>query len=335
MIRYVIRRILLMIPVLIGVTLLIFVLQSMTPGDPAKLVLGPSAEEQELNMWRDKYGLNDPVIVQYGKYMAGLVRGDFGISYRTGRSITTTVLERWPTTFLLALLSLVVSVAIGMLLGIVAALNRRSWIDSVIRFLGMIGSSMPNFWFALLLIMLFALNLKILPVSGFYGPRYWVLPSATLGILGSAGILRITRSAMLDNINADFVRTARSKGQSEGVITFRHVLGNAMIPIVTSVGGMFAMSLGGTIVLEQIFAIAGLGKLMLDAINQRDFPVVRGTVLLMAITTCVINLLIDIIYSMIDPRVKAAFKNSLKPIKFVEKIKEKRAEKAGREGAAS
>ncbi|MCI9431353.1 MAG: ABC transporter permease [Oscillospiraceae bacterium] len=315
MVRYVIRRLLLMIPVIIGVTLLIFMLQAFTPGDPAKLALGNDATEEELQQWREERDLNAPILVQYGKYMWGVLHGDFGISYRSPKNITTTIFERWPTTFLVAILSVSISALIGVALGIIAALHRNSWVDSFARFLGMLGVSMPNFWFALLMIMQFALNLKWFPVSGFYGPEYWVLPMATVGILGSAGLLRLTRSAVLDSLSADYIRTARSKGQKEGKIVLHHVLRNALIPIVTSIGGHFAAALGGTIILEQIFAIPGLGQLMVNAIYQRDYPLIRGSVLLVAVTASVVNLLVDLIYAWIDPRVMAAFRNSVKPLR--------------------
>lgn len=315
MVRYVIRRLLLMIPVIIGVTLLIFMLQAFTPGDPAKLALGNDATEEELQQWREERDLNAPILVQYGKYMWGVLHGDFGISYRSPKNITTTIFERWPTTFLVAILSVSISALIGIALGIIAALHRNSWVDSFARFLGMLGVSMPNFWFALLMIMQFALNLKWFPVSGFYGPEYWVLPMATVGILGSAGLLRLTRSAVLDSLSADYIRTARSKGQKEGNIVLHHVLRNALIPIVTSIGGHFAAAFGGTIILEQIFAIPGLGQLMVNAIYQRDYPLIRGSVLLVAVTASVVNLLVDLIYAWIDPRVMAAFRNSVKPLR--------------------
>ena len=315
MVRYVIRRLLLMIPVIIGVTLLIFMLQAFTPGDPAKLALGNDATEEELQQWREERDLNAPILVQYGKYMWGVLHGDFGISYRSPKNITTTIFERWPTTFLVAILSVSISALIGIALGIIAALHRNSWVDSFARFLGMLGVSMPNFWFALLMIMQFALNLKWFPVSGFYGPEYWVLPMATVGILGSAGLLRLTRSAVLDSLSADYIRTARSKGQKEGNIVLHHVLRNALIPIVTSIGGHFAAALGGTIILEQIFAIPGLGQLMVNAIYQRDYPLIRGSVLLVAVTASEVNLLVDLIYAWIDPRVMAVFRNSVKPLR--------------------
>ena len=236
-----------------------------------------------------------------------ITKGDFGNSYRTGKPITQQILERWPTTFMLAFFTTVIAAIIGITLGIFSALYRGKWFDNVARFFGMLGISMPNFWFALLLIMLFALDLKWFPVSGWYGPKYWVLPSLTLGILGSAAVLRITRSSMLDNIQADFVRTARAKGQTERVVTLHHILKNAMIPITTNIGFQFAMGLAGTMVMEQIFAIAGLGNLMVTAINNRDYPQLRGSILLVAVTVCVVNLIVDILYAVFDPRVKARY----------------------------
>lgn len=308
--RYIIKRLLLMIPVIIGVTLLIFLLQAFTPGDPAQLALGSDATEAELEQWREERGLNDPIIVQYVKYMWGVLHGDLGISYRSPKNITRTIIERWPTTFLVALLSVSISAVIGIVLGILAALNRNNWIDSVARLIGMLGVSMPNFWFALLMIMYFAVEKKWFPVSGFGTPAHWVLPMATVGILGSCGLLRLTRSAVLDSLSADYVRTARSKGQKESKVVIHHVLRNALIPIVTSVGGHFAGALGGTIIIEQIFAIPGLGQLMVNAIYQRDYPLIRGSVVLVAVTASVVNLLIDLVYAAIDPRVKASFKSS-------------------------
>lgn len=309
MAQYILKRVLLMIPVIIGVTLLIFLLQAVTPGDPATLVLGIDAPEEMKEEWRDQYNLNDPILVQYVKYMGGVIKGDFGVSYRTGKNITQTILERWPTTFILATLTVIIAATLGVVLGIIAALKRNTWIDSVARLLGMLGVSMPNFWFALLLILQFGLKLKWFPISGLYGPEYWVLPAVSAGVLGSAYIMRVTRSAMLDNIYSDFVRTARSKGQSEKVIVVRHILRNALIPISNSIGGQFASSLGGTVVLEQIFSIAGLGTLMVDAIYGRDYPLLRGSVILVALTVSIINLLIDLFYAAIDPRVKSEFKS--------------------------
>jgi peptide/nickel transport system permease protein len=300
-----------MFPVLIGVSILIFFLQVITPGNPADLALGENASANDKAKWSARFGLDKPIFVQYGKFIFNIItKGDFGTSYRTGKSITGQLLQRWPITFVLALLTTVVASILGLILGIISALNRGKWFDGFSRILGMLGISMPNFWFALLLIMLFAIKLKWVPVSGFYGPKYWILPSLTLGILGSAAVLRITRSAMLDNIHQDFVRTARAKGQIERVVIYRHILKNAMIPIITNIGFQFAMGLAGTMVLEQIFSIAGLGSLMIFAINNRDYPQVRGSILLVAFSICTINLIVDILYAFFDPRVRARYKNS-------------------------
>lgn len=318
--RYIGKRILMMIPVLLGVSLLIFVLLYIAPGDPAALVLGEDATVEAKDAWREKYGLNDPFIVQYLKYIGKILfKGDFGNSYRTGKSVTDAIKERFPTTFMMATCVSIVSTIFGLILGITAANHQNTWIDTIVRIIGMLGISIPHFWFALLLIMLFAVKLNWLPVSGLYGPEYWVLPAFTMGFGGSASLMRITRSSMLDNIRQDFIKTARAKGQTERVITRHHVLRNALIPIVTSIGGHFAVALGGAMILEQVFAIPGLGKLMVDAINNRDHPQVRGSVVLLATSTSIINLLIDIMYAYIDPRIKSQFasgsKKKLKEIK--------------------
>lgn len=328
MIRYILRRLVLMIPILLGVALIVFALQEITPGDPARLILGDEAEQEEIDLWNHEQGLDDPFFVQYFKYIWNIVtKGDFGISWRTGKNITRTILERWPTTFLLAGLCTVCAVALGLILGITAAKHRNSLLDNGVRIFAMIGVSMPNFWFALLLIMLFAVELKWLPVSGFYGPSYVVLPVATIGILGAAGQMRMVRSSYLDNMNADFVRTARAKGQSDKVITRHHILRNALIPIITNACMYFAMNMSGTMILEQVFAIPGLGSLMINSINSRDFPQLRASVLLVAATISLINLLIDILFAAVDPRIKAGFKK--------QSAKKRKIAKVAKEGTAN
>lgn len=311
MFRYIAKRLLMMIPVILAVTFLIFFLQALAPGDPAELQLGMDATEEEKDAWREQYNLNDPLLVQYGKYLWGIVsRGDFGHSYRTGQVVTQELFSRWPTTFVLAILTQVVAATIGVAAGIFAALNRNTWKDGVIRILAMIGAAMPSFWFALLLILKFAVDLKWFPVSGWYGPQYWVLPAISTGVLGAAGYMRNVRAAVLDNVKQDFVRTARAKGQKESKVIFHHIMGNAMIPIITCAGLHFAMALGGTMIIEQIFAIPGLGRYMVEAISNRDFPQLRAAIILTAVTVSMVNLLIDILYAAVDPRIKAGFKNS-------------------------
>lgn len=311
MFRYIVKRLLMMIPVILAVTFLIFFLQALAPGDPAELQLGMDATEEEKDAWREEFNLNDPLPVQYGKYLWGIVtRGDFGHSYRTGQTVTSEIFSRWPTTFVLAILTQVVAATIGVAAGVFAALNRNTWKDGVIRILAMIGAAMPSFWFALLLILKFAVDLKWFPVSGWYGPQYWVLPAISTGVLGAAGYMRNVRAAVLDNVKQDFVRTARAKGQKESKVILHHIMGNAMIPIITCAGLHFAMALGGTMIIEQIFAIPGLGRYMVEAISNRDFPQLRAAIILTAVTVSMVNLLIDILYAAVDPRIKANFKNS-------------------------
>lgn len=313
MLNYIIKRILAMIPVLLGVSLLIFTILYFVPGDPASLVLGEQASEESKAEWRDRYGLNDPFWAQYLDYIGGIItKGDFGNSYKTGRPITQTILERFPTTFLLAVLASSAAMLMGMLLGIIAATNKNSVIDVAVGVFGMIGVSMPIFWSALLLILFFAVQNPWFPVSGWYGPEYWVLPAVALGFHHTASIMRITRSSMLDCIRQDYVRTAKAKGQTETVTILHHVLKNAMIPIITAVGQTFGIAIGGAVILEQIFSIPGLGRLMVDGINARDYPQVRGSILLLALNISIVNLLIDILYAYVDPRIKSQFKGTSK-----------------------
>lgn len=311
MIRYMVKRILSIIPVILCVTFLIFFLQYLAPGDPAALQLGTTASEEEKYEWREAYNLNDPLLVQYGKFLKNVItKGDFGKSYRTGQSVTTEILNRWPTTFLLAILTQLVAATIGIIAGTYAALNRNTWKDGFVRFLSMIGAAMPSFWFALLLILWFAVERHWFPVSGWYGPSYWVLPAISTGVLGAAGYMRNVRAAVLDNVKQDFVRTARAKGQKESKVIIHHIMGNALVPIITCAGLQFGMALGGTMIIEQIFSVPGLGRYMVEAINNRDFPQLRAAIILTAISVSVINLLIDLLYAAVDPRIKATFKAS-------------------------
>ena len=323
MLRYVIKRLLWMIPVLLGVSILVFAIQALAPGDPADLALGDYASDEGKYVRREEHGLNKPIVVQYGEYMYNLVfKGDFGTSYQTGKPVTEELLNRLPITLQTALMASVIAALIGIPLGILSAVKRNTWVDSTARVFGILGISMPNFWFALLLIMLFAVTLKWFPVSGWYGPLYWILPMMTQGLLGSASQMRYTRSAVLDSLQQDFVRTARAKGQAEGKIIRHHVLGNALIPIVTNFGHHIAGGMAGTVVIEQIFSIPGIGTLLISSVNNRDFPQLRGCVLLIALCMSVVNLLVDLSYTAIDPRIKTRFASGARKKK---KIKQEAA----------
>lgn len=313
MVKYIIKRILMMIPVLFGVSVLVFAIQAFTPGDPADIALGAEATEEAKAEWRDKYNLNDPIIVQYGKYMYKLlVKGDFGTSYRTGTSVNDDLKRAVPISLGIAFWATLIATAIGVPLGIASAKYRGKFIDALCRIISIIGISLPIFWFAFLAILYFSVKLRWFPVSGLTTPKHWVLPVVVCGILSSASIMRITRSSVLDAISQDFVRTAKAKGQTDHVIMRHHILENAMINISNAIGNQFANNLGGTAVIEACFAITGLGNLMVTAINNRDFTCLRAGVLVVALAVSVINLVVDLSYCLIDPRVKGQYASESK-----------------------
>lgn len=308
MLRYFIKRLLAMIPVLLTVTFLIFTMMYFTPGDPATIILGDQASPEQVAKWRAARDLDKPFFQQFGNYIWKIVsRGDFGISYKTGKNVTSALLERFPTTFTLAIATCVIAILLGVFLGILAANRQGSWIDNILRLFGMVGVSMPIFWLGLLLILWFAVQLKMFPVSGWYGPKYVVLPALAMGLTFTASIMRTTRSSMLDCIKQDYVTTALAKGQSDRVITYHHVLRNALIPIITAAGSVFGIALAGAVITEQVFSIPGLGSLMVNAITTRDYPLIRGSVILLAVSFSMVNLLVDFLYALIDPRIKAQF----------------------------
>lgn len=311
--KFVLNRILMMLPVLLGVSLVVFSMMYFTPGDPARMILGETASETEVRELREEMGLNDPFLLQYGRYLKKAVfEGDLGTSYVTGRPVVTEIVARFPTTMLLAVLSVFISVLIGIPTGIVSATRQYSLFDNLAMILALIGVSMPNFWQGLVLIIVFSLHLGWLPASGFYGPAYWILPALTIGTSTAATITRMTRSSMLEVIRQDYIRTARAKGQTELVVILKHALKNALIPIITVIGLQLGRGLGGAILTESIFSIPGLGKLMVDSIKARNYPVVQGGVLFIAVMFSFINLLVDVLYAYADPRIKSQYKRGRK-----------------------
>lgn len=314
--KYIIKRLLWMIPVLIGVVTIVFLLNQMMPGDPARQLVGENATEEVYQAKREELGLNKPLVVQYGDYLFRLVtKGDLGTSYVTKQPVLKEILARMPTTMILAGLSIFFSVLFGVTLGVLAATWQNSVIDYFSTFLSLLGVSMPNFWQGLLNIIIFAIYLGWFPVSGFYGPQYWVLPVLTIGTSAMATITRTTRSSMLEVIRKDYIRTARAKGQTELNVIIRHALKNALIPIITIAGLQFGGLLGGAVLTESVFAIPGVGKFMLDAISQRNYPVIMGGVLLLATIYSVVNLIVDVIYSFADPRIKSQYQTRRSAIK--------------------
>lgn len=307
MLRYVIKRILVMIPVLIGVTFIIFTMLYFTPGDPARLILGDNATVEEIEALQNEMGLNDPFFTQYGNYMKGLVKGDLGNSYVTGVPVIKEITARLPVTFRLTVLCILFSLLVGIPIGIISAVKQYSFLDNIVRVLALAGITMPNFWLALLLIMFFSLYLGWLPASGLYGPLFYIMPVLSISVTTLATITRMTRSSMLEVVRQDYIRTARAKGQREAVIIFKHALKNAMIPILTVIGTQFANSLSGAVVNEQVFALPGVGKLMVDAIKARNYPVVQGGVLVIALMMLAVSLIVDLLYAFVDPRIKSIY----------------------------
>ena len=306
--KYILKRLVLMIPVLLGVSFVVFTLMYITPGDPAKIVLGESATPEMVAALREEMGLNDPFLVRFLNYVKNIVfHFDFGTSYQTGKDVLTEILARFPDTVRLALLSAIVAVVMGVVLGVISAVKQYSLFDNLASAIGLIGVAMPNFWLGMMLVLIFAVNLRLLPASGTYGPEYWVLPALTLGTISSANIMRTTRSQMLEVIRQDYIDTARAKGQSEFIIIMRHALKNAMIPIVTVVGIQFGQMLGGSVLVETVFSIPGVGRYMIDAIKARDYPVVQGGVLFLSACFSFVNLLVDIMYCYIDPKMKTMY----------------------------
>jgi peptide/nickel transport system permease protein len=312
-----------MIVVLVGVVLLIFTLMNTIPGNPVQLILGSNATEEDVLRLEEELGLHDPFFKRFFNYLSGIItRFDFGSSYRTRKPVVSEIVARFPYTLKLALLSTVVSTIIGMGCGIVAATKQYSLFDGLATTIALLGVSMPIFWLALMLILFFSIYINLLPVSGSYGWQYWVLPVATVGLTGAASIMRTTRSSMLETIRQDYIRTALAKGESKRVVIFRHAFKNAFIPIITVIGMQFGGFLGGSVISETVFAIPGIGKYTIDAIKQRDQLVVMGSILFLSFCVCFINLVVDLLYCVIDPRVKVQYDTQRNFFDFFRKEKE-------------
>ncbi len=306
--RYILRRLFLLIPVMFGVSLVVFTIMFFTPGDPAKLMLGERAPEAEVAALRAQMGLDDPFPVQFGRFIFNAARGDLGRSLVTRRPVFQELYARFPATLQLAAAGVLVAVVMGIPIGILSATRQYSAFDAASMGIALVGVSMPNFWQGMMMILLFSVSLGVFPSSGYGTLRHLIMPALTIGTSTAAIITRMTRSSMLEVVRQDYIRTARAKGLSERVVINRHALKNALIPIVTVIGLQFGYLLGGAVLTESIFSWPGVGRLMVDAIRQKDYPVVQGGVLLLALTFSVVNLGVDILYAYIDPRIKAQYK---------------------------
>lgn len=306
--KYVLKRILLLIPVLLGVSLLVFAIMSLTPGDPAQLILGENAPKEAVLKLREEMGLNDPFFMQYFRFVKNAIMGDFGRSYTTGREVFGEIFARFPNTLILAVIGIIISVCIGIPIGIISATRQYSFLDSFSMVIALLGVSMPVFWLGLMLILTFSVKLGWLPSGGFDGLKSIILPAVTLGVGSAAIITRMTRSSMLEVIRQDYIRTARAKGIAEKVVINKHALKNALIPIITVVGLQFGHLLGGAVLTESVYSWPGVGRLMVDAIRQKDTPTVLAAVVFLAAAFSVVNLLVDILYAYVDPRIKSQYK---------------------------
>ena len=308
MLKYTLRRLLQLIPTLLVVSFIVFAMVRLIPGDPITLLYGISegagTDSEYLDYMREQYGLNDPLPVQYFNYLVDILHGDFGTSLYTHKPIIEDISNRYENTLILAVGGTLVGSLLGVMLGIIAAVKHNKLGDNIVMVLSMIFVSTPSFFLAMILMLVFALQLRWLPVMGMKGPAYAVLPILTLGLHAVGLIARTTRSSMLDTINQDYIRTSKARGVSRFKIIMSHTLKNALIPILTAIGLRFGGLLAGAALVETVFSIPGLGRFMVDGISNRDYPVIQSTVLLFATTFVVVNTLVDLLYGFVDPRVK-------------------------------
>lgn len=308
MFKYILRRLFLVIPVLLGVTVIVFGIVSLTPGDPARIMLGENAPDAEVEALRVRMGLDQPAYVQYARWLGRMVQLDLGRSVRSSRPVTAEISQRIVPTIELAVLATLLAVAVGVPLGVVSATRRNSVIDHVATVLAFIGLAMPVFWQALMMIILFTIMLEWLPASGrFGGWQYYVMPVVALGTSAIASITRMTRSTMLETLTQDYVRTAKSKGLVRQKVVYQHALRNALIPVVTVIGLQFGGLLSGAVITETIFSWPGIGGLAVDAIRARDMPVIQGVVMVFAVMYALVNLVTDVLYAYLDPRLRTRY----------------------------
>lgn len=311
--KYVFKRLLWIIPTMLCVAILIFAIMHITPGNPAEIILGAGATPQEIENFNNALGLNDPFLVQLGRYLRDVfLHFDFGNSYISGLPVTTELMNRFPYTFGLAMISILLGLVFGIPLGIGAALNHNKLGDRICMIIALIGISMPDFWIGLLLVIAFALKLGWLPALGIGGIRYWILPCITACFGATASNARQMRSSMLEVIRSDYITTALAKGMSRKDIVLKHALPNAIIPVLTVSGVGFGSRLGGAVVVESVFSIPGIGSYLVTAVGNRDYPAVMGSVIILCVAFSLVVLLVDIGYAFVDPRIKAQYENASK-----------------------
>lgn len=312
MLKYVLRRLVSMFLVLVLTVIFICTLMYFVPGDPALIMLGQSATVESVQALHEKYGLDDPYLVKVGKYIVNLFKGDMGISFKSKSPVWEELLARYPITLRITIGSTLIGLIIGVVTGIISAVKQYSVLDRVLTTFSLFGASAPSFWIAMMLVLIFSVKLGWLPATGSYTPLHWILPLFTLGLQCSAGIMRMTRSSMLEVIRQDYVRTARAKGQTEFKVIVNHALRNALIPILTTTGIKMCGYIGGSVLVETVFALPGIGKYILDSVGYQDYNVVQGGTVLICINCVIITFVVDMLYALVDPRIKSTYGASSK-----------------------
>jgi len=302
--EYTVRRILVALPAILGVIVVVFLMVRLAPGDPALLLAGEFADQETIERVRERFGLDKSLPEQFAAFVGNLAQGDLGRSTRTNRLVTDDLRTFFPNTLELALAGITVAFLIGIPAGVISAIRRNSWVDAVVTFIALLGVSMPVFWFGLLAILFFSVDLGWFPVAGRGTFSHLVLPAITLGVSSTAIITRMTRSSMLEVLDQDFVRTARAKGVLNRSLIIKHALRNALVPVITVAGLEFGRLLAGAVLTETVFTWPGIGRLLVDSILARDYPVVQGAVMLIAISFILVNLVVDLVYGVIDPRIR-------------------------------
>ena len=304
MLKYLIKRLLSIVPVLIGMSLLLFIMLHSLPGDPAQVLAGQMASPEDIEQIRVQLGLDKPLYTQYGKFIVNLVKLDLGRSARTQNPVIEEIWARLPNTILLSVVAIVLACLFGIPAGVISAIRPYTWVDYLVTSTALFGVSMPVFWLGLMLVVVFSVILQWLPAGGTGGVEYLILPSITLAAFVVAIIARMTRASMMESLGQDFVTTARAKGLKENVVIIRHALKNALIPIITVIGLQFGSLLGGAILTETVFAWPGMGRLIVDSILARDYPMIQGSILIFGLLYVLINILVDMLYAFVDPRIR-------------------------------
>ena len=307
MLKYIGKRLLWMLPVVLGISFILFTIMDLTPGDPARVILGEYASQEDVDALREEMGLNDNFFVRYGKYIVSAVTGDLGQSYRTGVPVVEEIAARFPVTLKIAVMAMFIDVFIGIPVGIISAVRQYSFADIVATMSALAFTSIPAFWLGLLLILLLSVQLHLLPAIGSDSWKHLIMPSVSLAAAQMATIMRMTRSTMLEVIRQDYIRTAKAKGAEPRRIIFHHAIKNALLPVITTVGLSISNLLGGALIIENVFGISGLGTLMVNSVKSKDAPMLIGSVMFAAVVAGLVNLSVDVLYTYIDPRIKAQF----------------------------